>query len=341
MYAGGSGIRQPRVSIDAVNSAIAAAGRCCRPNIAIKILNEMSTKYSLQPNERSFRSVIIACNQAEHEKRRKSRADSNKNQLGRFAGKFNASVIDENLYYFQWWEAALSLLRRMKENGLKPSIQTYSCVIAACEAAGEWQRALGVLRSMTHTTDGQCQPNLYCYNAALAACEKGNAWLEAVELYERMRMEGGSTKPNFISLNSLLIALDKGEQRELAESLYKEALSEKILSPWKYTVDSVNGQNIRALDLHKFSTPMAKIAVRNVMESLLKKDSTHDVTKDLVIVLGKGKGSIDGKSLLMPTVMELLKNEYGIRGIVEENNAGRIRVNSCILQSFTEQRRWR
>ena len=242
------------VTVDAINSVIAAAGRCGRPDIAIRLLNEMNHRYFLRPNERSFRSAIIACNQAEHEKRRQRNKLAmlqmncvDNNNLESVKIMETTSQLNGDHFSFQWWEAALSLFRRMKENDLKPSIQTYSSVIAACEAAGQWQRAIGILRSMTNNEVSTCKPNLYCYNAALAACEKGNAWLEAVELYERMKVEGGSVQPNFISMNSLLIALDKGEQRELAESIYREALREKILSPWKYTFDPKLDESVLAL----------------------------------------------------------------------------------------------
>lgn len=36
----------------------------------------------------------------------------------------------------------------MKEDDLKPSVQTVSSVVSACEAAGEWQHALGVCASI-------------------------------------------------------------------------------------------------------------------------------------------------------------------------------------------------
>jgi pentatricopeptide repeat protein len=344
-----NGRQTAAVSVDAINSAIAAAGRCGRPDIAVKTLNEMNFKYSLKPNERTYRSAIVACNQAEHEKRRNrtrtvESSEKDVDNDGRLkAGGGREVEVDEakdDPLSFEWWEAALSLFRRMKEDQIQPSIQTYSSVISACEAAGQWQRAIGILRSMTETKDTICQPNLFCFNAALAACEKGNAWLEAVELYERMRATGGSIMPNFISMNSLLIALDKGEQRELAESIYKEALKEKILTPWKYTLDSNCDERVRAFDLHQFSIPMAKIAVRNVVDSLLQKRASHDVAKDLIMVLGKGKGSIDGKAKLMPVIKALLKDEYNINASVEENNPGRIRIQSEVLIEFIETRRW-
>ena len=65
-------------------------------------------------------------------------------------------------------------------------------------------------------------------------------------------------------------------------------------------------------DLHQFSAPMSKIAVRHVIESLLMGKAVHDVAKDLVIVVGKGKGSENGIRVLMPKVKSMLFEEYGV-----------------------------
>jgi len=328
LYGMANNSETPRVKVDAINSVIAAAGRSGRPDIAVKTLNEMSTKFGLSPNERTYRSAIVSCNQAEHEKKRQR----------------DRSAMSSNLNYeeplsFEYWEVALSLLRRMREDDIHPSTQTYTSVISSCEAAGQWQRALGILRSMTQNQ--MHKPNLFCFNAALAACEKGNAWLEAVELYERMKAEGGAVRPNFISLNSLLISLEKGEQRELAESIYKEALLRKIVKPWKMTLDSVGSEHIKAMDLHQFSRPMAKIAVRNVIDSLLLKVPTHDATNDLIIIIGKGHGSEDRKAKLMPVVRDMLTDEYDIESNIEKSNVGRIRVKSEVLMQFVQRRSWK
>jgi len=73
----------------------------------------------------------------------------------------------------------------MKEDDIKPSLQTFSSCVSACEAAGQWQRALGVLELMPYENGGDDEEiekmdatrlvtsNLYCLNAAISACEKG------------------------------------------------------------------------------------------------------------------------------------------------------------------------
>ena len=220
------------VSVKAINSVISACGRRSRPDVAVQILNDMATMCGVEPEEASYRLAIIACNQAEHREkyRRQTTSYSNGSEL-------------------KWWECALSLLRRMNEDGLKPSMQTVSSVVSACEAAGEWQRALGVLKSIFPLLgDGKMEqagnpepPNLYCLNAAIGACANGGAWVEALQLYENIRsMQDieNSVRPNFITVNSLLIALERAQQNELAESIYRDAVKEKIVLPWKRRYDN-------------------------------------------------------------------------------------------------------
>ena len=89
---------------------------------------------------------------------------------------------------------------------------------------------------------------------------------------------------------------------------------------------------------------MAKVAVTNVtnvMESLLNRYPAHNKSKDLVISAGKGKGSDATRGpVLLPVVLDLLETEYDVRGEVEEDNTGRIRVPSAQICDFTEKRAW-
>uniref|UniRef100_A0A7S4RNZ8 Smr domain-containing protein n=3 Tax=Ditylum brightwellii TaxID=49249 RepID=A0A7S4RNZ8_9STRA len=339
----------PVVSVDALNSIIAACGRSGCPDMAVKLLNEMPSKYGVCADDRSYRSAIIACNQAEHEKQRQIRIKSELKTNGsstrggrEHASAYIEKTVHTNKLNLQWWECALSLLRRMKEEELKPDPQTYSSVISACEAAGQWQRALGILRSMSKdSTIGRATPpNLFCVNAAISACEKGGAWLEAFELYERMKNRGGAVRPNFITISSLLIALESAGQRELAENTYKEALREGMVSPWKKRID-IDGQTMRMMDLHQYSAPMAKIAVRSVIESLLKPRCAHDISKDFVVIVGRGKGSEGGRPVLLPVIQQMLQSEFGVMSNIDESNSGRLRVKREELESFVKRKGWR
>ena len=104
------------VTITALNALIGACGRAQRPDLSVEILNDMQKKYGVTPDVKSYRTAIIACNQAEH---RESKDTIQTNEVH---------------FDFTWWECALSLLRRMIEDGLKPDSQTYSSVVSALES---------------------------------------------------------------------------------------------------------------------------------------------------------------------------------------------------------------
>ncbi len=227
------------ISTTAINLLIRACGRSSRPDKAVEILNNMFVKYSVKPDQTSYRYAIVACNHAEHRESKQRRRGA--------MPKYESSL--------KWWQCALSLLRRMREEGLQPDAQILSSVVSACEAAGEWQRAIGVLQSLRSfssflggkpTKCGDDDPNLYCLNAAISACTKGGAWLEAVQLYEHMRTHS-NVRPNFVTVNSLLIALDNANQVELGEAIFKEALRDKIVSPWKFRFDKIEGRSKQML----------------------------------------------------------------------------------------------
>ena len=103
------------LSVVAINSLIAACGRGRRPDLALAVLNEMESQFGLRPDKRSYRSAIIACNQAEHERRLRPRRGD----------VYNEDADEDDLEAMQWWECAISLLRRMRENGIKADIQTF------------------------------------------------------------------------------------------------------------------------------------------------------------------------------------------------------------------------
>ncbi|KAL7526551.1 hypothetical protein ACHAXR_002503, partial [Thalassiosira sp. AJA248-18] len=318
------------VSVAAINSIIRACGRSSRPDIAVQLLNDMPVKYGVLADERSYRLAIIACNQAEHREMKMRR---------------HISSDDPEL---KWWECALSLLRRMREDEIKPSLQTFSSAVSACEAAGQWQRAIGVLQLMPAFSpllghnkmegiDTHEPANLYCLNAAISACEKGGAWVEALQLFENAR--SFQVRPNFITVNSLLIALERANQLELAESIYKDALRDNVVSPWKRRYDN-DGKLRNMMDLHKFSAPLAKIAVRSYMGSLLSPRRRKFSTADAVFIVGKGKRS-EEMPVLIPTILQLFRDEFGIEATIDKKNKGRIRVAKESIENIIESKKWK
>jgi hypothetical protein len=287
--------------------------------------------WGLKLDVRSYRHAIIACNQAEHEYQRSLRRPSGEKRERR-----------NKHHEFEWWECAISLLRRMKESGLKPDTPTLSSTISACEAAGQWQRALGILQcAMNDDVDDAL--NLYCFNAAIAACEKGSAWVEALEIYEKMKDQGGlELRPNLVTVSSLVLALDNAGQKEFAVSIYREGIRKRFIqSPWRFTKDSSSGVPIRAIDLHSYSAAMTRATIRNYMNySLLSKSlESPEILSDLTIIVGQGWRSMEGP-VLKETVLHLLQVEYGIDAVVDDHNPGRVVITSNHLRRFLAKRNW-
>jgi len=84
---------------------------------------------------------------------------------------------------------------------------------------------------------------------------------------------------------------------------------------------------------------MANASVRSVMESLLSSEPAHDINQELVIIVGKGKGSED-KRVLLPAVQKLLEQDYGIIGNVDSTNAGRFVISPDTLKLYVERHAW-
>ena len=300
----------------ALNGLISACGRSGRADIALEVLNDM-----YKPDLLSYRKAMIACNQAEHDARRA-------------AAKAVDPRQNDDTQQFEWWECAISLLRRMKEDGLKPDMHTYSSAISACEAAGKWQRALTILQTAIQDSHDDSL-NLYCFNAALAACEKGQAWVEALDLFERMKqMRGKGLSPNVVTYGSLILALENAGQKDMALTLYKDAIRKDVVKPWRNTRDERGGY-VRAMDLHSFSAAMARVAVRNHLEQLRRK-SPNEEFQDLVIIVGKGLRS--GDEPVLRDATEQVLREYGLTSEVDSSNCGRLVVKAESIKSMVT--RW-
>lgn len=145
------------ISSYALNSLIAACGRVQRPDVAVQLINESQKKFRVAPDVKSYRIAIIACNQAEHREAKIS----------------TTSDAPANLD-FTWWQCALSLLRRMIEDGLTPDSQTYSSVVSALESGEKYNHMLFhrgnyihmyvlTFYSWTMATSNWC-PTIYAFN---------------------------------------------------------------------------------------------------------------------------------------------------------------------------------
>lgn len=163
---------------------------------------------------------------------------------------------------------AFMLLKRMKQEGVKPDKYTYSAAITACGNGGQAEQAVGLLRQMK--AEGNCAPSSYAYNAAIAACAKANQWEQAVKLLREMRQSTSGVVPDVFSYSSAITACGNCKKWGLAVGLLHEMLEND--SPVKPNVVSyvatisscgTSGQWEQALELLRGSQRSHSLSIAN------------------------------------------------------------------------------
>eukprot|EP00397_Hematodinium_sp_SG-2012_P004778 GEMP01004792.1.p1 GENE.GEMP01004792.1~~GEMP01004792.1.p1 ORF type:complete len:730 (+),score=214.49 GEMP01004792.1:142-2331(+) len=115
------------------------------------------------------------------------------------------------------WEAAVRIGEKM--GGMR-DIHTYGSLISACEKGKQWEMALHWLQR-THAAN---MSSVVCYNAAMAACV--SEWPHAILLLRRC--QSLTLRPDTISYNSCIAALQKGRKWVMALELLAEMDTHRI-----------------------------------------------------------------------------------------------------------------
>ncbi|CAE8738448.1 unnamed protein product, partial [Polarella glacialis] len=103
-------------------------------------------------------------------------------------------------------EASSQLMSSTKSEAYKDTIVFNACV-SACEKAGQWQHALGLLSDMASL---RVHRNTITYNASISACEKGGQWEHSLDLL--CKMDLNKVEKCAITYNASIAACDKGGQ---------------------------------------------------------------------------------------------------------------------------------
>jgi hypothetical protein len=142
-----------------------------------------------------------------------------------------------------------------------------------------------------------------------------------------------------VTIASLVLALDRGGQKELAQEVYREGAQQlRVVQPWRYTRNAQE-ERVRAMDLHTFSAAMSRAALRSYLERLLAKETVVPAD-DWIIIVGQGRHSVE-EPVLLPTVWRLLQYEYNLPVTTDPVNPGRLVVQSRDLSVLVKTKSWR
>jgi pentatricopeptide repeat protein len=89
------------------------------------------------------------------------------------------------------WADALTLFDAFPRFGhLVPTEVSYGAAATACEAGGQWERAIALLGSMEAAVAADAAavaPNQFIYTSVILACGRAKQWVPALEVFDRMQ----------------------------------------------------------------------------------------------------------------------------------------------------------
>ncbi|CAM9870079.1 unnamed protein product [Scytosiphon promiscuus] len=112
-------------------------------------------------------------------------------------------------------QLALALLDEMHRRGVTPDAASYSGAIIACDLAGMWREAVGLLDDMRQKTG--TEPDLVCYNCAIKACGSSGELEQALRVMETMRARG--VAPDEVTYSSAITACGNAGEAKRAIAL--------------------------------------------------------------------------------------------------------------------------
>eukprot|EP00397_Hematodinium_sp_SG-2012_P010854 GEMP01010980.1.p1 GENE.GEMP01010980.1~~GEMP01010980.1.p1 ORF type:complete len:618 (+),score=142.76 GEMP01010980.1:258-2111(+) len=305
-----------RPDVVSYNSAISACEKGHQWELTVRLLRDMCRIKHMTPDVVSFTAAISACGKARQ------------------------------------WGLALELLQTALQR-VRPDVIIYNACMSACAHAGKWEHALTLLHelrqaaSSTDSRDGKeitnrarhatpCVPTSTSYGVAIDACTQGAMYAVGVRVFEEMVQEG--TVPTFGTYKAVITACVEGKFNRRAVDFYREAVKSATV-PYVRKEDNV-------VDFHGFNIPMATVALWCVFDDL-KKTAAHrgkndnaftKVERDLIVITGRGNGSLDEQSVLRPRVIEILDREFqpslDVRPV--PGNDGRLRILASSLQAWLD-----
>ena len=282
-------------TVECYAAVIAAAEKNDKWEESIDYLNDMK-KRGFQPSTQIYNSCMWAADKGGHwELAIKMLEDMERENIPR----------DETTYAACTWacekggegSVALHVIDLMHEEGIALNVQAYGAAIWSCTKAGMWQEALQLFDNLSKECSMDAQeclkPDIDIFTAAIWACDVGGKHVKAVELLKLAKfnglkrqtgtydaalsclmkagdykqclqllkwMETENVPKSALSYKTVLHALDSaGKDNEMYE-LYLAALRDGHFSPWV--------GNTRKIDLTQFTTPVAKVALKCVLDSM-------------------------------------------------------------------------
>jgi len=193
---------------------------------------------------------------------------------------------------------AFQLFEEMKTDGVKPNEIVYSCVLRACD------NVLTVDKLLNEMKMNGVQKNSVVFTSAINVAHKFGDVSDATRWFDQMLAEG--IKPDWVAYMSLFEVLNQSNDLDLLDSYYQLGLKSGVLS--HFAKDQTIAPNSTVVDLHGWSTALARAALRNLMQEFQSQFESGFPVRGLTILTGKGYSK--NTPILRPAVTRMLQTEF-------------------------------
>ena len=244
------------------------------------------------------------------------------------------------------------LLIDMKLNNVSRSLTTYNLLIGACKPQGKWRFAVKYLNDIRkdNNTDlngvilsggSKLEPNTATYTMTISTCVEAKEWGLALELLTEM--EELDIPRTSVTYHSVIEALDAADETVRAELVYQSALRTGIFNHWlisKSIYKPINKNNDNIMDLHKFPTAVAKVAIMHVLGEMCSNQTK--LADPLIIIVGRGNHvNSNGKRGILREEIEKFLTILGLtESVIQISNSNNLINPGRIIISKNTIEKW-
>lgn len=148
------------------------------------------------------------------------------------------------------------------------------------------------------------QKNSVVFTSAINVAHKFGDVSDATRWFDQMLAEG--IKPDWVAYMSLFEVLNQSNDLGLLDRYYQQGLKSGVLS--HFAKDQSIAPNSTVVDLHGWSTALARAALRNIMQEYQSQYAEGFPVRGLTILTGKGYSK--NTPILRPAVTRMLQTEF-------------------------------
>lgn len=222
---------------------------------------------------------------------------------------------------------AFKLFQEMKSDGVRANEIVYSCVLRACQSVEEVDTLLAEMTNLG------VKKNSVVFTSAINVSHKVGGAEHAIRWFNQMLNEG--IKPDWVAYMSLFEILSQEDEVASLDMFYKQGLESGVLD--HYSPRQQKNMKEITLDLHGWSTALARAALRNVMQEQQKSFNEGYSIRPVVIYTGKNYSK--NQPVLRPAVTKMLETEFAPQLKYTVENNGAININKKAIGDWIQSQK--